>query len=174
MRRICNILVGLWGSESGSALVEMTIITPLALLLMAGVVDFGMAFSTQATADKSVKDAARYLSSLPASVYCPTSSTNPTNWATTNAQNLAVYGNTAGTDPQLISSWNPANGQGAFSATCNLCSGTANCSLSPSGPQYVVTVSATVPYQSIVVGSLFPIEETYNLSALHEERVVGN
>jgi Flp pilus assembly protein TadG len=69
--------------SSGSALAEMTIVVPVAIALMAGAVDFGMGFSSQATLGKSVRDAARYLSGLPASAYCQT-------WAVSNATSLVT------------------------------------------------------------------------------------
>ena len=49
----------------------MTIVVPVAISLMAGGVDFGLAFTTQATGSKSVRDAARYLGSLPAQWAAP-------------------------------------------------------------------------------------------------------
>ena len=61
MRTLFKFLLQLARSSSGSALVEMTIIVPVAISLMAGGVDFGWALSTQATGSKSVRDAARYL-----------------------------------------------------------------------------------------------------------------
>jgi Flp pilus assembly protein TadG len=77
---------------SGSALVEMTIMAPILISLFAGAVDYGMFLSTQATLDKSVRDAARYLGSLPKNLdgsRCPAPS-----WAVTNAQNLVTTGAT--------------------------------------------------------------------------------
>ena len=48
-------------------MVETTIYMPIVISLMVGGVDFGMAFSAHATVGKSVRDAARYLGSLPIS-----------------------------------------------------------------------------------------------------------
>ena len=73
--------------SSGSALVEATLYMPIAISLMVGGVDFGMAFSAHATVGKSVRDAARYLGSLPT---WPTPVACSTDWAITNAKNLAV------------------------------------------------------------------------------------
>jgi Flp pilus assembly protein TadG len=83
MRSLFKPLARLAQCSSGTALVEMTIIVPLAIALMAGVVDFGMAFSSQATLGKSVRDAARYLAGLPASAYCQT-------WATDYAKSFVT------------------------------------------------------------------------------------
>jgi Flp pilus assembly protein TadG len=141
MRSLFELFARLARCSSGSALVEMTIIIPVALSLMAGGVDFGMALSTQATLAKSVRDAARYLGGLPASAYCQT-------WATSYAKSLVTT-----TLPSAIPS--------------------VDCSTS------VIVVSATFPYNSIIVGTFCVTQTncttfgTFTLSAQHEERQVG-
>lgn len=144
MRPLFKYLVQLARCTSGTALIEMTIIMPMGFLLMAGVVDFGMAFSTQATLGKSARDAARYLGGLPSSAYCQT-------WATDYAKGLVTT---------VLST-----------ASVNV-----NCSTS------VITVSATVPYNSIILGT-FCVSfakktgcttfSNLTLSAQHEEAQVG-
>jgi hypothetical protein len=150
MRTLFKFLLRLARCTSGSALIEMTIIVPVAISLMAGAVDFGLAFSTQAIGSKSVRDAARFLGSLPAGTGCP-------GWAVTRAQYLVLYGKpsqgSAGTE--LITGWT------------NLGDVTATCAGS------VVTVTATIPYNSIILASFLPIANTYTLSAQHKERQVG-
>jgi Flp pilus assembly protein TadG len=64
-------------------MVEMAIVAPVAISLMVGVVDFGMAFSAQTTLGKSVRDAARYLAGLPTSAYCQS-------WAVAYAKSLVT------------------------------------------------------------------------------------
>ena len=66
-------------------MVEMALIMPIMISLMVGGVDFGMAFSAHATMGKSVRNAARYLGSLPKAAAC-------SSWAIANAKNLAVFG----------------------------------------------------------------------------------
>ena len=105
MKRLIDILLELARCTSGSALVEMTIVAPVAILLMVGAVDFGSALFTQATASKSVHDAARYLGSLSKSTVC-----NNPKWSfiLQKAQNLAVYGTlTAQAGTELIPGWSP-------------------------------------------------------------------
>ena len=166
MKRSFTHLSRLARDSSGTALVEMSIILPLAIALMAGVVDFGFALSAQATAAKSVREAARYLASLPASS-CASA------WATANAKNLAVSGNLTGT-PLLISSWNPlgATPTGTITATCTNPTNSAACAVPTD--QCIAIVSGTVPYQSIIIDSALPINSTFTLSVGHEEPQVGN
>ena len=153
MKSLVRFFLRLARCSSGSAAVEMTIIVPMAVSLMAGGVDFGMALATQATGVKAVRDAARYLGTLPPSVVC--------GWGQTNAQNLAVYGNLAGTGNPLITGWSTSN-------VTITTSPTANC-----GAGYTtIIVTATIPYTSIILASM-PIAGTINLSARHEEPSIG-
>lgn len=141
--------------SSGSALVEATITIPIIISLMVGGVDFGMAFSAHATMGKSVRDAARYLGSLPPSVAC-------SNWAIANAKNLAVYGKVryvAGDSP-LITGWQTDGG------TKN------NVSVDCSTPS-VIVVSATVPYNTLMLAAVLPAIGTLTLSTQHEEQSIG-
>jgi hypothetical protein len=87
--------------SSGSALVEATIVLPVAIILMAGGIEFGIAYSASSTADKSMRDATRYLARVPQSAVC--------GWGLNKAKNLAVYGNTAGTGDPLIPNWSTSN-----------------------------------------------------------------
>jgi len=127
----------------------MTIIVPVAISLMAGGVDFGLALTTQATASKSVRDAARYLGSLRAS---------ECNDQISNAQNIAVYGNLSGTGTALVPNWD-ANG-GANNNVNITCGST-------------IVVSAKIPYDSIILVSFLPISGTLTLSTQHEEPQLG-
>jgi Flp pilus assembly protein TadG len=157
MKRLIDILSELARRTSGSALVEMTIITPLAILMMVGAVDFGWALFTQATASKSVHNAARYLGSLSKSTVCD----NP-DWPKIlqKAQNLAVYGTlTAQPGSEVIRGWSPSDVQT-----------TVDCTRSPP----TITVTATVSHHSIIATGFLPIPSIFTLSATHEERQVGS
>ena len=151
MRSLFKFLLQLARCTSGSALLEMTIVVPLAISLMAGAVDFGLALSTQATLGKAVQDASRYLGSV--SSDC----NSLPGWAIANATNLVVYGSFSAAGNTLISNWT-ANG-GTVSITCN-----------PGPP---VTVKAQFPYKSIVLASFLPIAATFTLSATTWEASIG-
>src|SRR5450631_3669781 len=71
MKPLFEFFLRLAHCSSGSALVETAIVVPVAISLMAGAVDFGMALSTQTTLSKSVRNAARYMASLPTSRVAP-------------------------------------------------------------------------------------------------------
>lgn len=158
MRSLCKFLLRLARSSSGSAMVEMTIVVPVAISLMAGGVDFGWWVSTQATGSKSVRDAARYLATLPTSI-----SVCANTQAVKNAQSLAVYGKFGGVDgvdTPLAPGWQMNGG------TNN------NVAVSCSGSSIIVT--ATFPYNSIILTKFLPIAGTYTLTSQHEEVQVGD
>jgi Flp pilus assembly protein TadG len=149
MRTLFKLLLQLARCSSGNALVEMTIVVPVAISLTAGGVDFGMALTTQATAGKSVRDAARYLGNLRAS---------ECNGQIANAQNIAVYGNLNGTGNALVPNW---NANGGPNNNVNITCGST------------VVVSAKIPYDSIILASFLPISSTLTLSTQHEEPQLG-
>jgi hypothetical protein len=131
----------------------MTLVVPMAISLMAGGVDFGMALATQATGSKSVHDAARYLGTLPPSAVC--------GWGQTNAKNLAVYGNLDGTGNTLITGWSTTN--------ITITTSPAGCAAGYT----TIIVTATIPYTSIILASFLPISSTFNMSTQHEEPSIG-
>lgn len=130
---------------SGSALLEMTIVTPVAIFLAAGAVDFGMAFATQASIGKAARDAARYLAALPSAAY-------QSKWAIANATNLVI---------KIVPS-------ATVNVTYPPCS-------SPPFPSSTNCVKVVVqyPYTSLMVVSFLPIAKTYTLSVEDEEVQVG-
>lgn len=83
--------------QRGVALVEFALILPLLLVLTFFTTEFGRAMYQYNSMTKSVRDAARYLSlQLP-------------NTQTTEARNLAVYGNLAGTGNPVASGLTPGH-----------------------------------------------------------------
>ncbi|HWP26781.1 MAG TPA: TadE/TadG family type IV pilus assembly protein [Xanthobacteraceae bacterium] len=159
MRLIFRCLRRLSRCTSGNALLETTIIMPLILSIMAGAVDFGLALTTQATLSKSMRNAARYLATLPPGAVCT--------WGLVNAQNLAVYGKlnpVYGVDQPLISGWNANGGSDNY---VRLGSNT-DCA-----EPVVVQLKARVPLQTYFLSIALPNATALTLSAEHEERVTG-
>ena len=154
MNRVFKFILRFAHCSSGNALMEMTLIIPVAISLMAGAVDFARALATLATGGKSVHDAARYLASLPATAVC-----GGTPWGVTKAKNLAVYGNIAGTGNALISGWSTTNVTVTY---------TSGCTSTPL-QAFDITVTATIPYSSIITTRFLPMASTYTMSATHQE-----
>jgi Flp pilus assembly protein TadG len=166
MRSLFKSLLRLARCSSGNALVEMTIVVPVAISLMAGGVDFALALTTQATGSKSVRDAARFLGSLrwAGGVPCswPTVTVGGLSLSATDAaKNLAVYGQlSTGTTP-LIAGWQTSDVSNP------------SCVLDTTTNTYVITLSATFPYNSLIVASFLPIASTYTLRTQHSEPQLG-
>src|SRR5450759_1697302 len=155
MKPLFEFFLRLAHCSSGSALLEMTIVVPVAISLMAGSVDFGLALSAQTTLSKSVRDAARYMASLPTSRVDPVTG-NPlavycSSWAIAKAKNLVVYGSFSTAGETLIPDWTTSGGTVSV-----------NCSTP------VTTVQAQFPYKSIILATFLPIASTFTLSAQHE------
>jgi Flp pilus assembly protein TadG len=86
--------------QAGLATIEMVIVTPVLLLLILGVSELGQAFMQQNTLNKSVRDAARQVSSY--ALLGTTGTVSVTADLVADARNLVVFGNVAGLgSPQL-------------------------------------------------------------------------
>jgi Flp pilus assembly protein TadG len=84
-------------TQSGVAIIEFALILPFLLLLTFTVTEFGRAIMQYDTLTKSVRQAARYLA-------MQTPGTK-----ITEAKNLVVYGNTAGTGSPMLTGLTLAN-----------------------------------------------------------------
>ncbi len=134
----------------GAAIVEMAIVAPLLVALGVGVFEFGRAVQSYHEIDKTMRDAARYLGR--GSATCDTSG----NFSYTNdtqAKNLALYGNTAGSGNLMLPFWSDP-GTITIAGSCVPISTNW---ISPNGSGYVaaVTVSARVPYADLGFLALF-------------------
>ncbi len=150
MSALLDLFLRVARCTSGTTTLEGALVMPLLIALMTGATDFGRAYMTSSTADKSMRDATRYLAHVPFSAVC--------GWGLTNAQNLAVYGNTGGTGNPLISGWSTAN---VTLAQPTSCAGT------PANDQ-MVKLTATVPFAAIMFVGL-----PSTLNTQHEERWIG-
>lgn len=123
---------------------------PLAVALMVGIVDFGLAFRVKAIAEKSMQNAARYLSTLPPAAVC--------DWGWTNAQNLAVTGKleaVSSSNPPLVPNWTTND---VHRTSPTVCTGTLN----------MIDMYADVPYSPI-----FFWKTKITMRAYHQERWIG-
>jgi Flp pilus assembly protein TadG len=153
-----SVLIRLIRCTSGTAAIEGAIVLPLAISLMAGGVEFGRLVSAYSTADKSMRDAARYLARVPQA--------GVNGWGLDNAKCLAVFGKmpcNPATDPPLVTGWISLN-----SVQCSTCADIA----AASPPDGVVRLSATVPYAVLMLGAV-GLTNSYTLSVQHEERFIG-
>lgn len=126
----------------GAALVEFGILAPVLIVLALGVMEFGWALQSFHVVDKGVRDAARYLArqTTPA---CGGAVAN-----TTQAKNLAMFGNTAGSGNPVLSYWTDPNTI-TVNVSCVATSSGNPAWISPNGGAQIpiVSVTAAVPYR---------------------------
>jgi Flp pilus assembly protein TadG len=84
--------------ERGAQLVELAIVLPLFLIMFAATAEFGRFFYEYTTLSKAARAGTRYL------ITAPSNATSDT-----EAKNIVVYGNPAGTGSPLISGITTAN-----------------------------------------------------------------
>ena len=117
--------------SNGVAIVEFIIVLPICLILIMATAEFGRAFMQYNTLTKSVRDGIRYVAANALVGSTGIVSINGTVQA--QAQNLVVYGNTAGTGSAIL----PGFTTGAVTVA------------SPGASN--VSVSVAYPYGSIFV-----------------------
>lgn len=88
--------------QAGLATVEMVAITPVMLLLLLGIGEFGKALMEYNTLNKSVRDAARFVAGT--ALLGTTGTVQVTADIESAARNLVVFGNVAGTGNPLLPS----------------------------------------------------------------------
>jgi Flp pilus assembly protein TadG len=167
-----------WTTESGVAAVEFAISAPLLVLLFVGFTEFSNLLYQQQQLEKSVRDAARYLSYYSSSTWTSPPGTictsgNPTSYEQA-AENLILYASPcAGLSPIVT---------GMTSNQITITSGSTTVTAPTGGASDsscimtipTVTVSAETPYSDVI--GLLPLLGLNNLtlSTSHEERVLSN
>lgn len=175
----------LWQGESGAAAVEFAIVSPLLVLLFAGFMEFGNLLYQQQQLEKSVRDAARYLSYYSSTTWTTTSpgtlscspGPDPGTYEAA-AQNLILYASLCpGTSPivtgMTTSDITITPGSTNVTASGGNCSSNNSCnSCTMTIP--TVTVSVQISYSDIIgMLSLLGISN-FTLSTTHNERVLAN
>ncbi len=128
-----------WASDAGSALVELAVVLPLLVLVMAGAIDFARVFYTGMELTNAARAGAQY------GAYNPAQSGNIAGMKTAATGSVNITGVTA-TASRICQC---ATSAGTFSAaTC-----TTTC---PSGRHLVVTVTVTASRSFTTLMGSFP------------------
>ena len=153
----------------------MALVIPILLFLMFGAVDVGNYFLSEHVVDKAVRDASRYAARLPLADYsgCAVPAGGV---AEQQTQRVARYGDPSGTGNARLAGWTADNMTTVTIACDDGSSGDSWATKGiytdfPTGAP-VVTVSATVPYNSFF-GALGLGKLTANLTAQSEAAVIG-
>jgi hypothetical protein len=168
--RQARLALGVFCRDStGSALVETTIMMPFLLILCAGVFSFGDLFYKRLLIETGVRDASRYLARCSITTEC----------TPTKAQNIAVYGNPAGSGNERVDGWTTA--QVTISGPTDVLAEGSGLKLR--GAEPCTWDSSRVCVEIIEVSTSFPYTGTgllgfigfasIDINAAHQERVVG-
>jgi hypothetical protein len=134
-------------------------------MLLAGGLEFGQIYSASSTGDKSMRDAARYLARMPCDSGLAGACTHATaicGWGLTNAKNLAVYGNIAGSGDPLIHGWSTSN------VTLQQPS---DCTALPNPT--IIQLKGTISYTGTLLSAV-GLSNAITMHVQHEERYVGD
>ncbi|TJW11880.1 MAG: pilus assembly protein [Mesorhizobium sp.] len=99
---LCRHLDRFRRDRRGAVLVEMTLITPLMLILSAGVFEFGNLIHDKLLMEAGLSDASRFAARCNSQLYTQAGLTID---CADIAANIAVFGNAAGTGSPRISGW---------------------------------------------------------------------
>jgi Flp pilus assembly protein TadG len=156
----------LLSDERGTAMVEFAIVMPLLIVMGFGAAEFGRAIQHHHVVEKSARDAARYLSRVPADCATGIAAAD-----ILTAKRLAMTGYaTAGTAP-ILSYW----GDPATDSTVTV---TVGCYDNSAGTFYgpvsmpLITVAIALPYQAIGFLNLVGVSP-FSLSASHSQVSIG-
>jgi Flp pilus assembly protein TadG len=166
---ILRMLQLLWRESEGTALVEGAVLVPMMTVLLGGVFEFSWVFYQQKLVETGVRDAARYLTRVPANAASPCAATDASGTLyTTYAQNIAVYGSTSttGFNPR-VNGWTTAD----VTITCPTFDNSAG-NYVGRATLYRVLVSTSFPETSLGFFGLLGLSPP-NISVSHEERYIG-
>ncbi len=146
----------------GAAFLEMAVLTPVLVLLAAGVFEFGRVLYHHQLIETGVRDAARYLSRRP----------NPSADEAA-ATELAVMGRIGGTTQRV--SWWPSTGVAyAYTTLANPINGaTGERTYRGPDPIRMVRVTASATYPGFGMLRVMGITSGSAVSFSHQERIIG-
>jgi Flp pilus assembly protein TadG len=165
MPTVREVLKKFASEEQGAILVEMTLITPLMIVLSAGVFEFGNLIHQKLLIEAGLRDAARY------AARCGDTVTGTTCKA--SARDIAAFGSVGGTTAR-VSGWDDTNVViTTYNTANNVDPDTGLQDYRGTGAQ-VVTVRATTSIPYVPVGLLAVIGiDGITMNASHEERFIG-
>ena len=166
--RIAHRLKYLLADTQGAVLAEFAIMAPILVVLGLGAAEIGRAVQHHHTIEKSARDAARYLSRVPATCGGGISAAN-----ITTAKNLAWTGYATGTTPLLPYWQNPGT---TITVTVNCFANNTGTILnrvnSSSTSIPLITVSINVPYQDIGFLGMLGVT-AFSMNGSHSQVSIG-
>lgn len=162
----------LFADRKGAAAVEMVMVTPLLLTIMFGATELGRFFWSEHQLIKAVRDASIYASRQPIDNFdCGTSSVSSA--VTTATSNIVRTGLVSGGTNRLPN-WSNGGASIALTLSCVTSAGGTTLSgiyTANHGQVPVLTITATLPYNSIMSG--FGIDKSFTMIATQQSAVMG-
>ena len=167
--------------ETGSAAVEMALVTPLLLTLMFGSFELGNYFLDEHVVTKAVRDGARYAARLPVTEYYSGNSCSAGPYSGTKLsaiQNVTRTGRSDNTGTPRLITWTDASTI-SVSVACKPVATYPGIYTGLPGDVPVVTVIASVPYNTVFsrlgwqIGRKTASSTTLNLNAQSQAAVIG-
>lgn len=151
-------------SRKGAALVEFALLGPVLIILMCGLAEFSNAMRQYHIMEKSVRDAARYLTRVPMTG-CTINAA-----AITAAQNLALTGRTASGGTYVLPAWTDPTTVTVTVADC-----VSNTTQAYRGHDQmpVIEVTAGAPYEDLGLLGVLGFDEI-QLEVRHQQLWIGN
>jgi Flp pilus assembly protein TadG len=161
-----KIFRSLISCTKGAAGAEMALLTPLLIIIMFGAFEAGNFFWSQQIVGKAVRDGARFAGRRPFTEFVGCA---PSTSVINDTRNVTRTGRISGGTPR-ISNWTVATTV-TVSSVCSA-STTGGIYRNNAGGAPIVTVSATVPYNSLF-GNLGFTTTTLNMRADAQAAVMG-
>ena len=156
-------LSNLWQDRRGAAAVEFAMFLPFFLLVLVGLTEIANGFRQATMVEKGLRAGALYA----ARTELPLTAGDQT-----IVNNLVMKGNTAGTGDYLVAGW--ADGDADLSISTSLYDISAANEAPDAEDVDVVTLTASVPYQSLMPGLLDMVGLSgFTIQLSHEQSYVG-
>ncbi|MEI8717239.1 TadE/TadG family type IV pilus assembly protein [Mesorhizobium sp. ISC11] len=156
--------------QRGAVLVEMTLITPLMLILSAGVFEFGNLIHDKLLMEAGLTDGARFAARCNSQMYTD-AGLAAINCAAI-AANIAVYGNPTGTAPARVAGWQTSDVTVTTNNNCkDAVSGGVIQYRSTTAQVCTVRAAGTYPYTGVGMLSFIGIGPI-TLNGSHDERLI--
>jgi Flp pilus assembly protein TadG len=177
-------LLRLWHRREGAAAAEMALVAPMLLILLFGSVELGNYFYSEHKLVKAVRDGARFAARQRMTNYASCSGDVPTpgvsGTVNENTKTMVRKGSLNSTDTDLLPNWDDTGTSFSVTMTCVATLTDGGNTMAPSGIYAgmtsgapAVSVTARLPYQSIIAGGFGVSWSGLNLNASEVAAVAG-
>ena len=151
-------------SRDGAALVEFSLLAPVLIMLMCGLSEFANAMRQYHIMEKSVRDAARYLTRVPMTGCAINAG------SISAAQNLALTGVTAGGGAYFLPTWDDPS---TVTVTVAACVSNTTRTYRGHDDMPVIEVTAHAPYEDLGMLGVIGLDDI-ELEVRHQQLWIGN